>query len=125
MANPSCAVQLSSSVRLLEILGVTKLLDPEREFSNTDELLVPMAEMVKQNAWSILTLLGLTVNHLDTPIAIAQMILSKLGLKLRYLGRFGSRGHRQRVYGGASVSDGRGEIFRRWLERDAAAAAAA
>ena len=116
--------QMLAQVRLLEVLGVAQLLDRERQFSSQDEFLIEMAEVVKRNRWEIKCLLDLTVNEKDTPIAIAQGLLSKLGLKLKYLGRFGTRSQRVRVYGGVMVDDGRDVIFQRWLERDSLVKAA-
>jgi hypothetical protein len=97
--------QLGLSIKLLEILGVEQLLDSDRTFTNTDEFLVRMEKIAKQNVWEIKTVLNISINQKDTPIAIAQMFLSKLGLKLKYLGRFGSRSDRRRVYGGVMEKD--------------------
>ncbi len=110
--------QLTAKVRILEILGIPQLFDSEAKFSSSSELLVKMAELAKQNAWEIKTVLGLTINQKDTPIAIAQMLLRLLGLKLSYLGRFGSRGARERFYGGVALDDGREKVFEVWLSRD-------
>ena len=60
----------------------------------------------------------------DTPIALAQKLLSKIGVKLKYLKREGSDGERVRVYGYTAPSDGRDEVFAAWIERDEAASAA-
>ncbi|MGL5872975.1 MAG: plasmid replication protein, CyRepA1 family [Xenococcaceae cyanobacterium] len=97
--------QLTPSIKLLEILGIEQLLDPDREFTNNDELLLHIERIAKQNVWEIKTVLNISINQKDTPIAIAQLFLSKLGLKLKYLGRFGSRGDRRRVYGGVVEKD--------------------
>ncbi len=110
--------QLTAKVRMLEILGIPQLFDSEAKFSSSSELLVKMAQLAKQNAWEIKTVLGLTINQKDTPIAIAQMLLRLLGLKLSYLGRFGSRGARERFYGGVALDDGREKVFEVWLSRD-------
>jgi hypothetical protein len=97
--------QLMPSIKLLEIMGIEQLLDPDRKFTNNDELLLHIEKIAKQNVWEIKTVLNISINQKDTPIALAQLFLSKLGLKLKYLGRFGSRSDRRRVYGGVIEKD--------------------
>jgi hypothetical protein len=55
-------------------------------------------------------------------IAIAQKLLSKLGLKLTYVGRMGSRDNRERVYQFVEAQDGREVIFEGWQNRYVASA---
>lgn len=64
--------------------------------------------------------MGVSINpERDSPIAVAQRLLKKLGLKLTNIGRLGSRDERQRVYKMINPDpDGRGAIFARWLARD-------
>jgi hypothetical protein len=78
--------------------------------------------MAQANRWASKAVLGLTINEADKPIALAQKLLGKCGLKLTYLGRKGSRGDRQRVYQYVVPKDGREEVFAAWQERDEAAA---
>ncbi|WP_158260630.1 plasmid replication protein, CyRepA1 family [Pleurocapsa sp. CCALA 161] len=110
--------QLTAKVRILEILGIEKLFDPEAKFCASSELLVQMAELAKRNAWEIKTVLGVTISQKDTPIAIAQKLLRLLGLKMTYLGRFGSRQARERYYGNVAIDDERIKVFEGWLSKD-------
>ncbi len=115
--------QLSVAIATLENLGVMKLLTPNREWRSTDEVLVRMAMLAIAHAWDIKAALNITISEKDTPIAIAQKLLSKIGVKLEYLRREGSDGNRQRVYGYTAPSDGREEVFAAWIARDEIAAA--
>jgi hypothetical protein len=113
--------QLSVAVAVLENLGVLDLLAPNKEWRASDEFLVRLAMLAHAHAWDIKAALSITISEKDTPIAIAQKLLSKVGLKLEYLRREGSDGHRVRVYGYAAPDDGRDEVFTAWIERDEAA----
>ncbi len=117
--------QWGGKVRLLEVLGIDRLFDPELELSDRSPILREIEQTAKSHAWAINSILNLTIDQKDSPVAVAQALLGKLDLKLEYLGRFGSRGDRQRLYAGALVSDDRFEIFNKWLERDQEAALAA
>ena len=110
--------QWAAKVRLMEVLGIPELFDPHLEVSNQEPIVQQIAQLAKQNAWVIKALLGCTISPKDTPIAIAQLLLSQCDLHLEYLGRFGNRDDRQRFYGGPIITDERFEIFQRWLERD-------
>jgi hypothetical protein len=83
-----------------------------------------MATIALANRWDIKTALSITISDKDTPIAIAQKLLGKLGLKLTYLRREGSDGARQRVYGYTAPMDGRDYVFAAWIARDNVASAA-
>ncbi len=111
--------QLSAPVALLEKLGVLELLDG-REVTGVDEGLQQMATTAYANRWGIKAVLGISINEKDTPIAIAQKLLSKCGLSLTCVGRRGSRGDRQRVYRYVDLEDGRADIFAAWFARDEA-----
>ncbi len=113
--------QLATAVALLEHLGVLALADG-REVTGADEALQQLASLAYADRWAIKAVLGLSLNEADTPIAIAQKLLSKCGLKLTAVGRKGSRNHRQRVYQYVAPADGREEVFAAWLARDEAAA---
>jgi hypothetical protein len=115
--------QLSVAIATLENLGVMELLTPNREWRSTDEVLVRMAMLAIAHAWDIKAALNITISEKDTPIAIAQKLLSKIGVKLEYLRREGSDGNRQRVYSYTAPSDGREEVFAAWIARDEIAAA--
>jgi hypothetical protein len=114
--------QWGAKIRLLEILEIPRLLQSELEFSDRSPILERIGDLARREAWAIKVILGCAINPKDSNIAIAQALLDKCGLKLEYLGRFGGRGNRQRVYGGALVRDERFEIFEKWLERDRLAA---
>ena len=108
---------LSTSLRLLETL-IIDLLKPGIEYRGSDPNLQLIAELAHANKRELKTFLGLTIVESDTPIKIAQKLLSLLGLKLTYIGRLGSREQRERVYVFEPPSDGREEIFASWLQRD-------
>jgi len=110
--------QLTPLVLLVEGLNILNLLTPGREYRKTDDDLEKMAAIAKANAQNIRDAMGVTVRETDSPIAIFQNLLAKLGLKLTYLKREGSDGDRVRVYGYTPPQDGREEIFAAWLERD-------
>lgn len=110
--------QLSVAIACLENLGVLDLLNPEREWRGTDEVIVRLSMLAIAHAWDIKAALNITVSEKDTPIAIAQKLLGKIGVKLEYLRREGSDGERVRVYGYTAPNDGRDEVFAAWTERD-------
>jgi len=112
--------QLSVAIAVLENLGVLSLLTPNREWRSRDEVLQRMAKQAIAHAWEIKAALNITVSEKDTPIAIAQKLLSKIGLKLDYLRREGRDGNRMRVYGYTAPIDGREEVFAAWIARDEA-----
>lgn len=112
--------QLSTTIALLDYLGVLALTDG-REVAGSDEILQQLAFKAHANRPTIETVLGARVSVADAPVAIAQKLLGKCGLKLTYMGRKGSRNHRQRIYRCLTPEDGREEVFRAWLEREAAA----
>jgi Domain of unknown function (DUF3854) len=111
---------LSSEVECLRLLEIEQFLDSERSF--TDKNLKEWYEKISSpiTRSQIKAILGVSINpDKDTPIAVAQRLLKKLGLKLTNLGRFGSRGDRQRTYKMINLDpDGRQAIFERWLARD-------
>jgi hypothetical protein len=114
--------QLGAVVGFLEVLGCKSLLDPERQFRGTDPDLIRMRDLALANVWGIRAALGISIVDSDTPVAIVQKLLGKLGLKLRCLKREGPRGNRVRVYGFHPPEDGREEVFASWLFRDQVAA---
>jgi hypothetical protein len=115
-------VTVICQLRCLEILDIQQFFQKDVIFTQSslsswfEQLNTPVTR------WQILTILGITINpENDSPISVAQRLLKLLGLKLKCLGRFGSRGNRQRNYQIMSINpDGRDEIFRRWWNRDAA-----
>lgn len=117
--------QLSVKVAMLENLAVLDLTNPDVEYRGTDDQLARLAEWCKAKAWDIKAGIGVGISEADTPIAIAQKLLGKLGMKLKCVGRFGSRDNRQRVYKFFAPEDGRWQIFEAWLRRDGELAAMA
>jgi hypothetical protein len=111
---------LSSSIRMLELLGVHRLLIDDGQVSDSDPLLVGMASLAKANQWEIKTALNVTIKDTDSPVAIAQKLLGLLGLKLDYVGRFGSRGDRERIYAYHDPDDDREAVFDVWTSREQA-----
>ncbi len=116
--------QISVAIACLENLGIMELLTPNKEWRASDEALQRLAILALTHAWDIKAALNITVSEKDTPIALAQKLLGKIGVKLDYLRREGSDGNRVRVYGYTAPSDGRDEVFTAWIERDEVAAAA-
>ena len=109
-----------AKTKTLEIINLTQFLDPEREF--TSESLAEWQKTLISQRYDILTLTGISISpdKNETPIQLAQRILSQLfGLKLECIGKRGERSNQIRVYRGCSPNpDGRQEIFERWWERD-------
>jgi hypothetical protein len=46
------------------------------------------------------------------------MLLRLVGLKMKYLGRFGSRQARERYYGNVAIDDEKIKVFEGWLSKD-------
>ncbi len=109
---------LSAKVKALEILDIEQFLNPFAFF--TGKSLAGWLEKMIQYRYEILMLLGVTIHPTkDSAIAVAQRILSQLGLQLKYLYTRGSRLDKQRVYGGCQHdNDGREAVFASWLARD-------
>jgi Domain of unknown function (DUF3854) len=109
---------LSVPIKMLELFGIPQLLVEGKQFTSSDPMLVSMAELAKQHAWEIKSALNLTIKDKDSPMAIAQKFLGVLGIKLKYIGRFGSRSDRERYYVYEPSDDGREDIFSSWLTRE-------
>ncbi len=109
---------LSAKVKALEELDIKQFLNPFATF--TAKSLAGWLEKMIQYRYEILTLLGVTINPTkDSAIAVAQRILRKLDVQLKYLNTRGSRKDKQRVYGGCQLDpDGRKAVFDNWLSRD-------
>jgi hypothetical protein len=111
--------QLGVRIGALDYLGVPKLLDTEREFRGTDPDLIELAEKARAQSWALKQILGVSISTKDTPIAIVQKLLGKIGQKLTYDRREGGRHEtRTRVYVYHPAQDGRNEVYVRWLEAD-------
>ena len=110
--------QIGGKVVTVEVLGILKLLKEGREYTKNDEDLLKFAEFCKYYKRSIKEIFNLSINDKDTPIAILQNLLKKMGLSLTYLRREGSRDNRVRIYGYNPPNDGREEVYQSWLKRD-------
>jgi hypothetical protein len=107
---------LSVQIHLLELFSIPQLLVEGKQFTSKDPMLIEMAELAKQHTWEIKSALNLTIKENDSPMAIAQKFLSILGIKLKYVGRFGSAFNRERYYQYEPSNDGRDNIFNCWLD---------
>ncbi|MGK7951561.1 MAG: plasmid replication protein, CyRepA1 family [Xenococcaceae cyanobacterium] len=109
---------LSAKVKALEVLDIEQFLNPLAQF--TANSLAGWLEKMIQYRYEILMFLGVRIHPTkDTAIGVAQRILKKLGLKLKYLSTRGSRSDKQRVYRGCQLDpDGREAVFASWLARD-------
>ncbi|MCU0525613.1 MAG: DUF3854 domain-containing protein [Elainella sp. Prado103] len=111
----------TAQVEALKSLGISALLDPNREIRATDPDVVQIAQHCIRYQRDIKTVLNLTLSEKMTPIAMIQSLLSKLGLKLTCIRRDqASNGKRGglRVYQYQPPQDQRAEIFASWQARD-------
>ncbi|MEA5551785.1 plasmid replication protein, CyRepA1 family [Anabaena cylindrica UHCC 0172] len=115
--------QLLPAVMLLEELKISQLFNGDVEFRSSDVELQKLRSLAVQHKQVIKNYLGVSISQKDSAIAICQKFLKKLGMKLSYIGRFGSRENRERVYQFVPPQDERGVIFLAWLQRDEATSA--
>ncbi|AFZ57637.1 plasmid replication protein, CyRepA1 family (plasmid) [Anabaena sp. PCC 7938] len=115
--------QLLPAVMLLEELNISQLFNTDVEFRSSDVELQEMRSLAVEHKQVIKNYLGVSISEKDSAIAICQKFLKKLGMKLSYIGRFGARGHRERVYKFVPPQDEREIIFSGWLQRDEAMSA--
>ena len=110
--------QLSAKVKTLELINIGQFLDSDAEF--TKESLSDWLEWIIDLRFDLQAITGVSVNpEKDSPIAVAQRILKKLGLKLQFKCWRGARAMKQRVYSGCQVEpDERSSVFDCWLERE-------
>lgn len=109
--------QLLPIVLLLENLKISYFLTPGVMFRGSDPQLQQLKALAVQHKYIIRNYLGISISEELGAITIVQKILSKLGLRLSYVGRFGSRGHRERVYQFIKPKDERDDIFATWKKR--------
>lgn len=109
--------QLSAKVTALQLINISQFFDREAEF--TKNSLTDWLELVIDYRFDIQAILGISVNpKKDSPIAVAQRLLKKLGLKLQFKCWRGDRQHKQRIYSGCDVDrDRRSLIFDYWLSK--------
>jgi hypothetical protein len=104
-------------ILLLESLNINHFLTPGIMFRGSDVELQQLKVLAVQHRHIIKNYLGVSILEGLSAVAIIQKLLSKLGLKLTYVGRMGSRGQRERVYQFVEAQDGRGEIYQGWQNR--------
>jgi hypothetical protein len=109
--------QLLPVILLLESLNVGYFLQPGVMFRGSDVKLQQLKALAVQHRHIIWNYLGVSVSERMSEVAIAQIILNKLGLSLTYVGRFGARGERERVYQFVKPEDGRDVVYQRWQNR--------
>lgn len=110
--------QYLGSVRLLEDLGVSTIMEPGKQWKKIDPEVQRTEQLAKQYKYIIKNYLGITISDKDSPIAVVQKLLSKLGCKLQYIARQGSRGNRHMIYEFVPPDDGRDDVLQAWLERE-------
>lgn len=113
---------LTAKIQALEALKIEQFFDTTKEFTSEmlrgwmDDYVLPYRRDIKR-------ILNLWVNELESPVAIAQKILAKLGLKMKCYRRR-VNGVLVRFYRLVTFDpDNRGEVLERWLERDKAVCA--
>jgi hypothetical protein len=109
--------QLLPLVLLLESLNIAHFLMPGVMFRGSDSELQQLKALAVEHRHIIKNYLGVSISEGLSEIAIAQKLLSKLGAKLTYVGRIGSRNNRERVYQFFEAQDGRDVIFAGWQNR--------
>ncbi|WP_308189893.1 plasmid replication protein, CyRepA1 family [Nostoc sp. XA010] len=110
--------QMLPAVLVLKSLNILQFLSPGVMLRGSDPELQQLKALAVQYRQVIKTYLKLSISDKYTPIMIAQKLLDKVGLKLDYVGRFGARENRERVYQFVEAEDGREVIFQGWLKRD-------
>lgn len=110
--------QLSVRLKALELIDIAQFFDCEAEF--TKESLTDWLELIIELRFDLKAILGISINpERDSPIAVAQRFLKKLGLRLEFKFWRGSRSAKQRVYSGCNLAiDWRSQIFNYWLSKE-------
>jgi hypothetical protein len=98
-------------------LNIGHFLTPGVMFRGSDPELQQLKTMLVQHRYIIKNFLGVSISEGLSAIAIVQKLLGKLGLKLTYVGRIGSRDNRERVYQSVEPKDGRDAIYQAWQNR--------
>ncbi|WP_245911844.1 hypothetical protein [Brunnivagina elsteri] len=114
--------QLLPAVLILEKLNISYFLTPGIMFRGTYVELQQLKALAVKHRYVIRDYLGVSVSEGMSEVAIAQALtcqfaqtlLSKLGLSLTYVGRFGARGERERVYQFIEPKDGRDVVYQQW-----------
>lgn len=112
---------LTAQVETLKVLGIVAVLDPNREVRASDPDIEQLRHRAIQFRQDIKTILNVTISPQMSAIAIVQVLLSKLGIKLHYAGRdLAPNGKRAgiRIYQFTPPDDDRDRIFEQWQQRD-------
>jgi hypothetical protein len=109
--------QLLPAVLILEELNIRHFLTPGIMFRGSDVELQKLKALAVQHRYFIRDYLGVSISEGMSAIAIIQKLLSKLGLKLSYVARMGSRENRERVYQFVEPKDERDVIYQQWENR--------
>ena len=119
---------LGAKIKTLKILKIEQFFDSTKEFTN--DSLSLWWQMVQKYRFDIQTILGVGIGdeNSDTPIAAAQRILHKMGVKLDGCGQRRQKGERDksgvghkrvRIYRGCNLNrDHRDAVFACWLKRE-------
>jgi Domain of unknown function (DUF3854) len=110
--------QILPAVLLLENLNLLRFLTPDVQLRGSDAGMQEFKAIAVENRSVIKNYLNVTISKAMSPIAIAQKLLKKIDLRLSYVGRFGTREERERVYKFVAPDDERDCIFEKWLNRD-------
>jgi hypothetical protein len=107
----------SQKVYALDIIGMKQFLDPDATF--TKDSLQEWAERIQGWKKELRIIFGTSLNDRMSPIQIAQLFLSYLGLRLFCVAhkRVPGERHRQRIYKLSVPQDRREEIFTYWQQQ--------
>ncbi|MGL5938877.1 MAG: plasmid replication protein, CyRepA1 family [Waterburya sp.] len=110
--------QLSTKIKALQYIGIEQFFDESAEFSQ--DSLADWLDFVIKLRFDIHAVLGVCINpEKDTAVAVAQRILAKFGLSLKFKHQVRRDGKRVRIYSGCNLNnDGRSLVFDNWHLRD-------
>jgi hypothetical protein len=110
---------IGGKIKLLEALGINRLLQPDTEWTNDSEILIDLSIKCHQYAQLIKSLWGISIKKDDSPVLIAQKILRHcLGLSFASPIKRGAKGNQQRFYQAVEISSLRQSIIETWYLRD-------
>jgi hypothetical protein len=111
--------QIGLKVRLIEHLKIRELFTTDEQFTNSHELLRWIDAEARHYAQRIKEIFGINICENDSPIAIANKLLKKLGMKLiNTKTKTGPRNGWEWIYRFEAPEDDREDVFDRWFERD-------
>lgn len=113
----SCSVELRA--QLLDELGVSQLLNPDEVFTQHHPVVLDIAEVVWNQQSYIQHIMGFDSLPASKPVALVNKLLRTMGLTLTRQGKdVWSNGGAVAAYRFEPPTDGREEVFKRWLTRD-------